>query len=69
MKLEQHEIHSSTWVKLKEYLTERIDAQRKKNDSTDLTDLETAALRGGLRELKLLLALDQPGLTPVTGDD
>lgn len=68
MKLEAHELASSTWVKIREHLEERLDVLRKKNDG-QLDLVETADVRGQIKMVKFLLALDQPGPTPVTEDD
>lgn len=52
MKLEP-ERNSSTLKWLVEYITKEIDTNRKKNDG-DLTELETAKLRGRVQALRTL---------------
>lgn len=56
MELTQRDRDSDTWEKLHAYLTERLDELRRKNDN-DMGEIETARLRGQIREVKGLLAL------------
>jgi hypothetical protein len=58
VKLTYEEKHSALWLKLKEHMTGRMDVLRKKNDG-DFDAVATAAIRGQIRELKNLVALDQ----------
>ncbi len=64
----QHEIQSSAWQKVSEHIGTRISALRIKNDG-ELSDLETATLRGQIRELKNLLAQVAPPPVLTTEDD
>lgn len=49
--------HSATWQRLKAYLEKEIDLTRKKNDC-DLSAEATATLRGEIKALKKVLALE-----------
>lgn len=49
---------SPTWLKLKEHLEERLTSLRIKNEG-NLTEIETANLRGRCAELRALLMLGQ----------
>lgn len=65
MRLERHELDSSTWQKVEAYINERLSALRGNNDG-DLDQIQTALLRGRIRELKALADLakdDQPLVT------
>lgn len=44
------EYRSSTYQEIKRYLEEEVEFLRRKNDSTNLTEAETAALRGQIKE-------------------
>jgi hypothetical protein len=55
-----HELQSSTWVKLRDHLQERLTALRCQNDG-DLDEMATARLRGRVACLKEILALGTPG--------
>lgn len=48
--------HSPTWVNLSEYLGERLNELRMKNDATQSIE-DTERLRGQITELKILLSL------------
>lgn len=52
------------WLKLKAYLTQELEAARKRNDNPQLSEQDTAAIRGDIKRLKALLALneDDPAL-------
>lgn len=58
MKLTPHEQQSAVWIKLRDHLTERLDALRKNNDG-DLTPEQTAKLRGRIAALREILALSK----------
>lgn len=62
MKLTNHERASAVWMKLEAHLAERIAACRSRNDG-DLSEMDTAKLRGRIAALKEILALgaDVPG--------
>jgi hypothetical protein len=57
--LTEAEKSSALWKKLKAHLEERLELNRKKNDG-DLTEIQTAKLRGRNSELKHLIDLDNP---------
>ena len=52
------EPHSNTWLELKEYLTQRLDEARRKNDNPQSIE-STERLRGQIAELKHLLNLEK----------
>ncbi len=54
MKLE--DFHSACWKRLSRLIDERVDELRKLNDS-ELSPEKTALVRGGIKELKKILAL------------
>lgn len=47
------------WNKLQEYWAARLDVLRKTNDDPQLTEQQTAALRGEIKQLKAFIALNQ----------
>ena len=53
-----HELESSTWKKLREYLEVELAERRAYNDGTSLTEVETATIRGEIKNIKKLLRLD-----------
>lgn len=55
----EHERGSVQWQKIRKYAEERLELLRKRNDA-DMEERKTARLRGQIRELKNLLALDKP---------
>lgn len=59
MTFNEQERRSAAWVKLKAYLEERLEKQRKENDKNK-DALETANLRGSIEEIKRILKLDTP---------
>jgi hypothetical protein len=62
--LTAHDKASSLWLRLKAHLTERLSDARRRNDHDTLTEQQTAALRGEIRNLKRLIALgdDRPAM-------
>lgn len=50
--------NSQEWLIISDYLEQRLQELREKNDNP-LTELETAQLRGSVREIKLILKLPQ----------
>ncbi len=62
MTLTEQELQSAVWLKLNEYISSRVEADRARNDG-DLDAIATARLRGRLSAWKELLAIGQP--TPV----
>lgn len=57
-KLTDADRHSATWKRLSEHLVARLASHRAKNDG-DLTELNTAKLRGRIKEVQYLLGLDK----------
>lgn len=66
MKLNEHERQSALWKRIEAYLNERLDICRKKNDG-DLSELETARLRGEIASYKRILVLGET-LPPMEAD-
>lgn len=48
---------SSTWHQLRKWAEEQLRKAREKNDAVDLSDVDTAVLRGEIRVLKRFLDL------------
>lgn len=59
MKLQKHEIENPLWQRLKVHLGERLGELRAQNDNA-LNEVDTAQLRGRIKEIKQLLTLDEP---------
>jgi len=57
--LNQADLLSPTWLKLKKHYEERIESHRIQNDGR-LSENDTAHLRGRIAEAKYLLALAEP---------
>ena len=71
-RLTREDIGSQTWKRLRAILLERQERLRAKNDSVDLDPIGTALIRGELRNLKNLLALEKnpaPAVVANEGDD
>ena len=49
--------HDPTWVTIKKHLEAEVERLRKQNDSMELTELKTAALRARIAAIKDLLLL------------
>ena len=60
--LTQDDLKTPTWQRIDALLNRRIDELRRQNDS-ELDERQTAAVRGGIKELKRLLSLaeQRPG--------
>ena len=58
--------HSATWQKIKQWAEEEINFLRIKNDGA-LDELTTASIRGEIRALKKLVAVEIP--PPDLADD
>ena len=56
MKLERHELTSTTAMKVVAHINERIEALRSTNEG-DLDPVQTSLVRGRIRELKYMLDL------------
>ena len=57
--LNKTDLQSAAWLKLREYITGRIEQLRRKND-TDLSKRDTHKLRGQIAELKMILGIESP---------
>lgn len=68
MQLERHELDSSAWQKVEAYINNRLDTLRANNDA-DLDPIQTALVRGRIRELKALVDLSKDDQPLVTGDE
>lgn len=55
--LTEHDKSTALWVRLKAHLQDQLGDLRNRNDAL-LTEPETASLRGEIRCLKRLIALD-----------
>ena len=66
-KLEEHEINSALWQKLKAHLEGELHKVRIQNDG-DHDAIKTANLRGDIRRIKALLTLGKPAPTQVIDD-
>lgn len=58
--LDQHELQSTVWKKLEAHLKAELAERREYNDGHTLTDIETATIRGQIKEIKRLLRLAEP---------
>lgn len=67
-RLSEQEIHSPLWMRLTEHYSKRLASLRARNDN-DLTEADTAKLRGRIREVQVLLALANPAPAIVVADD
>lgn len=61
MTLSPQDRQSALWRQLEEHFTERLNVMRSKNDSKNLSEIETAYLRGEINQIKAFLALATPG--------
>lgn len=59
MRLRLEDFRSGTWGRFISDANERLDELRKRNDSTGLTESQTAAIRGSIAEVKRILALHE----------
>jgi hypothetical protein len=57
MQLRSEDIRTVTWRRLSQLIESRIDELRELNDSPAHGAEQTALIRGGIRELKRILAL------------
>lgn len=51
---------SGLWLRLRAHLDDRIASARLRNDDATLDPAATAAIRGEIKVLKLLMRLDDP---------
>lgn len=56
---ESFNFNSPEWVALRERAEKRLQELREKNDSINLSERETAVLRGQIQELKDFLAIPE----------
>jgi hypothetical protein len=63
--LSEHDKAQGLWLRLKAHLESRLAIARMRNDAAQ-SEPETAMLRGEIRALKRLIALDAD--RPMTGD-
>lgn len=66
MKLSEIERHQALWIKIEGELTARLAVLREKNDG-NLDALETATLRGQIKEVKMMMNWAKPD-PHLTGD-
>lgn len=66
-KLADSDLVSTTWAKLGKRLQERLQTLRAENDGP-LDQVATAALRGRIAEVKLLLSAAEKDPPPITID-
>jgi hypothetical protein len=59
MDLADFNFSSREWIALREWAEQELSDARSKNDSTECTELETAALRGEIRFAKRFLSLPE----------
>jgi hypothetical protein len=64
--MKTEDFHTPAWKRLSQLVDERIDDLRKLNDNVSLSTEKTFAIRGGIAELKKILALaEQASASPV----
>jgi hypothetical protein len=56
--LTEHDKASALWLRLKAHFQDQLAVARMRNDYLTQSDYDTAALRGEIRTLKRLIALD-----------
>ena len=61
--------NSETWHHIKSVCDEKILESRERNDSSSLTEVETAVLRGKIKAFKEILDLTKPPPEVVGFDD
>ena len=54
------------WAKINKHLEDRLDTLRRQNDG-DLTEVETARLRGCIQEVKALMGADEDPIEFIGG--
>lgn len=59
LNIRKEDFQTPAWRRLKADLKARISELRRQNDSSTLTELQTAAKRGAIAELKRILALEK----------
>ena len=62
-KLTVQEVATPLWMRLRDYMADKLDDLREQNDAGGLNEIQTAMLRGRIACLKELIALEnQPPL-------
>ena len=67
MKLNDLDKNSAVWLKLEQYLTARLQMLRERNDKNK-NEVETAILRGSIKEVKNFISLGKPVMLPESDD-
>ena len=68
--MKQEDFRTPTWKRLTQVLEERIEDLRQSNDQLSLSVERTAAIRGGIAELKKILSLaEDASLSPAVDPD
>jgi hypothetical protein len=64
-RLSEQDRFSSLWLRLEAHLVDMLASARVRNDNENLTEHQTAALRGRIKTLRALIALgeDRPMMT------
>lgn len=65
--LTPQELSEPAWLKLKKHYENRLDELRRQNDSEKMGEIETARLRGRIKEIKFFLDIGTP--TDEEGED
>jgi hypothetical protein len=60
MKLTYTEIHTPLWQKLEAHYKNELTSLRLRNDGFSVSELETAQLRGQIKQIKMFLELADP---------
>ncbi len=67
--LTEHDKSSPLWLRLKDHFLDRLAIMRARNDNALLTEAETAAIRGEIKCLRGLIALDDDRPVVTGADD
>jgi hypothetical protein len=60
MTLSKFDLDSALWKQLEQHVRDRIEISRNRLESKNLNELETAFLRGEIKQLRSFLALANP---------
>jgi len=55
--MQRGDFQSETWRRIDAHLRQELDKLRRENDKPDLTDTQTATLRGRILQIKRILAM------------
>lgn len=58
--ISQNETNNHVWLKLVEHYNKRLNTLRRQNDNIDLGAVETAILRGRIKEIERFLGHSKP---------